>query len=258
MRVSAGDHRSPRPRRSSRHRPLHGTAAALVLVGLALGCGVPQSGEFEPISRDEIQFDLDATTTTSTTTTSTLPPTTLDETTTTALATTTVATEEVLLFFVAGSQLNPVPATLIRSPAPSQVLAKLVEGPPQGDIGAGLRTTIPRGASITVTRASGVGIIDLPADVFDAMPSRDQRLFFAQLVLTIGRLGGIGPVQFTRDGAPMSVIRGDGTTTEPGDAVSYDDYVVLLGGTPPSTTTSTTAPPPETTVAASPPDTGGG
>lgn len=221
------------------------TAASVV----PTSCGVPGSGDFEPITRDDVQFDLDATSTTSTSTTTTTPPTTIDATTSTTVdpTTSTIATEEVLLYFVAGNQLNPVPVRLTRSPAPQQVLAKLLEGPEllDQDIAIGLRTTIPEEAEITVDRASGVGIIDVPAGVFDVMPSRDQRLFFAQLVLTIGRLGGIGPVQFTRDGEPIGAIRGDGTTTEPGDAVTIDDYLVLLGGSetdvPAPTSSATTS-----------------
>jgi hypothetical protein len=215
-------------------RSVHDAVTGLVVVTTAAvfvaGCGVPQSGEFEAISRDDIQFDLNATTTTSS---STVPPTTLDVTTTTEAApTTTISTEDVLLYFVSGSQLTSVTQALARPATPSQVLAQLLKGPPSGDIGTGLRSTIPDGAALTVERANGVGIIDLPTNIFDAMPSRDQRLFFAQLVLTIGRLGGIGPVQFTRAGEPASVIRGDGTTTAPGDFVTVDDYAVLLTGSP--------------------------
>lgn len=229
------------------------TAAAALAVGVA-ACGVPQDGAFESVSRAEVQFGLDQTTTT---TSSTIPPTTIDQTTTTEAApTSTVSTEDVLVYFVAGSQLNPVTVALARPATPSQVLATLLDGPPEGGVGAGLRSTIPPGAAITVTRANGIGIIDLPLDIFDTMPSRDQRLFFAQLVLTIGRLGGIGPVQFTRAGQPVSVIRGDGTTTEPGDAVTIDDYQVLLTGGPSSVdplgTSATTSPTGTNTTTTSP------
>jgi hypothetical protein len=227
-------------------------AAVSGLAALVAGCGVPQSSGFEPIERP-IQFELDQTTTT---TTSSTVPVTVDATSTTVLETTsTISTEDVVIYFVAGSQISSVTIALTSPATPSQVLAKLLEGPPSGDIGTGLRSTIPPGSLITVTRASGVGVIDLPADIFDQMPGRDQRLFFAQLVLTIGRLGGIGPVQFTRAGAPASVIRGDGTTTEPGDAVTVDDYAMLLTGGAPIEV----APAPAATVGPVPPaDTGTG
>ncbi|MEX0848471.1 MAG: GerMN domain-containing protein [Ilumatobacteraceae bacterium] len=217
----------------------------IAVTAATAACGVPQSSEFEPIGRENIQFDMDATTTTSS---STVPPTTIDATTSTQLVTTsTISTEDVLIYFVAGSQINPVTLPLARPASASQVMAKLLEGPPTGDIGTGLRSTILPGAQITVTKASGVGIIDLPAGIFDAMPSRDQRLFFAQIVLTIGRLGGIGPVQFTLAGVPTRVQRGDGTTTEPGDAVTVDDYAVLLTGSTPAEPKDDATPPPDET-----------
>lgn len=226
---------------------MRGTKRIVILTVLpivAIACGLPQSSEFEPI-RGDVQFGLDETTTPST---STIAPTTIDATSTTLDQTTTteIPTELVRLYFVAGSQLNPVSQPLSSPVLPVQALAALLEGPPS-EIGLGLRTTIPARANITVVRERGTAIIDLPAGIFDAMPARDQKLFFAQLVLTIGQLGGIGPVQFTLDGEPTRVIRGsDGSTGEPGEPVTVDDYLDLLAGAPPATTTTTTteAPPP--------------
>jgi spore germination protein GerM len=216
----------------------HRSRARLVALSLLLaGCGLPQSSDFEEISGDDIQFQLDQTTTTST---STIPPTTVDATSTTLADTTTseIPTELVELYFVAGSQLNSVSRPLTRPVSPAQVLAALVAGP-QGDIGIGLRTTIPpvAGGEITVVKDRGTAIIDLPPDIFDAVSSREQRLFFAQLVLTIGRLGGIGPVQFTLAGEPITAMIGDGTQAE---TVTIDDYQNLLVGAPPETSTATT------------------
>ena len=106
---------------------------------------------------------------------------------------------------------------------------------------------IPADADITVVRERGQAIIDLPADIFDSMPLRDQPLFFAQLVLTIGQLGGIGPVVFTLDGEPARAIRGsDGSTGEPGEPVTVDDYLDLLAGTPQTSSTTTSEPAPVT------------
>lgn len=225
--------------RSSTRRATMGRSLVLALGPmLVTACGVPRTGEFEAVSRDAVQFELDATSTTST---STIPPTTIDATSTTALeTTTTISTEEVLIFFVAGSQLNPVTIPLARPASASQVLAKLLEGPGiLGDVGTGLRSAIPARSDITVTKVSGVGVIDLPLDIFDSMPSRDQRLLYAQLVLTIGRLGGIGPVQFTQGGEPARVVRGDGTITDPGATVTVDDYAILLTGQAPPDTSPT-------------------
>ncbi len=216
-------------------------AILTVLPIVVIACGLPQSSEFEQMSGD-VQFGLDETTTTST---STIPPTTIDATSTTLDQTTTteIPTELVRLYFVAGSQLNPVSKALSTPVLPVQALAALLEGP-QSDIGVGLRTTIPAKAAITVTKERGTAIIDLPAGIFDTMPTRDQVLFFAQLVLTIGQLSGIGPVLFTLDGQPTRAPRGvDGSTADPGEPVTVDDYVNLLAGAPATTSTTTTATP---------------
>lgn len=223
------------------------TAASLVVLAIALtACGLAESSGFEQISGDDIQFNLDETTTTST---STVPPTTVDATSTTLAQTTTteIPTELVQLYFVAGSQLNSVSVPITSPVSPAQVLAALVDGP-QGDISIGLRTTIPErlGQEISVRKERGTAIIDLPPGIFDAVPSRDQGLFFAQLVLTIGRLGGIGPVQFTLAGEPISAQSGDGSQA---DTVTIDDYQNLLVGAPSGTTTTTTT----TTTTAPPP-----
>lgn len=227
--------------------------SATFTIGVAVAaCGVTQSSEFEQITGDDIQFDLDQTTTTSTTT---IPPTTVDATTSTTLALTTtteIPVELVRIFFVAGSQLNSVSVPITSPVSPSQVLAALVAGPQPG-IGIGLRTTIPvrEGREITVVKERGTAIIDLPTGIFDVVVGRDQRLFFAQLVLTIGQLGGIGPVQFTLAGEPISVPSGDGSQAE---TVTVDDYQSLLVGAPASTTTTTvdtTTTPPADTVTGS-------
>ena len=229
-----------------RSRALTSIGAIALLVGpiTLAACGLPQSSEFEQIGGDDIQFDLDQTTTTTSTT---VPPTTIVATSSTiALTTTTeIPTELVLVYFVAGSQLNSVSVPLASPAAPAQVLAALLEGPPSA-IGRGLRTTIPESAGrrIMVQKERGTAIIDLPTDIFDTMPSRDQRLFFAQLVLTIGRLGGIGPVQFTQGGNAIQAIAGDGSNA---DTVTFDDYQGLLVGAPPQTTTTTTVPAPPAT-----------
>jgi hypothetical protein len=209
-------------------------------IALAVSCGVPDSGEFEA-ENGEIPNDLDATTT-STTTSTTLPTTTIDATSTTIEATTSTAvrTAEVTLYFVSGSQIFPVAVQLLPNATADQVLQKLLAGPDIGEAGFALRTAIPPGAQITVAAANGVGTIDLPTDIFDDMAAREQRLVFAQLVLTIGSLGGIGPITFTSGGEPYGAIRGDGSFADPGQAVSKDDYAIMLTGqAPPVTTTST-------------------
>lgn len=228
----------------------------VVLVALIAACGVPESGEFESIEREDVPFDLSATTVP---TTSLAPTTTVDATTTTALATsTTISTELVDLYLVAGSQLTSISIQLPSPVSLQQTMAALLEGPPEGDLGRGLRSAIPDGAEITVTLDSPSAVVDLPSDIFDTMPTRDQRLLFAQIVLTIGNARRVGQVVFTMNAEPYSALRGDGSTTAPGEAVTIDDYTVLLSGTPSldTTTVPTSAAPDGTDTAGSDPEGG--
>lgn len=218
----------------------------LLLGVVAAGCGIPDSSGFEPVGRNDIPFGLAETTTTSTT----LPPTTTIEATSTTAAietSTTISTEPVELYFVSGSQLNPVSIALASPTTLSQVMAALLDGPPSGDLGIGLRSVIPRHADITVSESAGVAEVDLPEGIFDDLTATDQRLLFGQIVLTMTRRPGIGQVRFTLDGEPTEVFTGSGDVRAPGETVSSDDYRELTTGATPttstSTTTTTTAPP---------------
>src|SRR5690606_3518521 len=110
------------------------------------------------IEREDVPFDLSATTVP---TTSLAPTTTVDATTTTALATsTTISTELVDLYLVAGSQLTSISIQLPSPVSLQQTMAALLEGPPEGDLGRGLRSAIPDGAEITVTLDSPSAVVD--------------------------------------------------------------------------------------------------
>jgi Sporulation and spore germination len=222
----------------------------VAMIVVAAACGLPNENEFQPIDRGEDGFGLSETSTTSTTTT-VAPTTTLDVTTSTiAETTTTIATEQVDIYFPTGRLLTSISVSMPANPALTQVMAKLLEGPPDGELGIGLRAVLPPGADITVTSAAGVASVDLPSGIFDSLDSTDQRLMFGQIVLTLtGCCPGVGPVVFTLDGQPTRVFRGDGSATEPGEAVSRDDYTVLLTGVgEPIETTSTAVPPSGTDV----------
>lgn len=220
---------------------------ALLLVSTALlwSCGLPDDETFKAISRDD-RFGLSQTTM-PTTTTTTAPTTTVDATTTTAAVTTsTLVTELVDLYFISGRQLTSVATPLPLEPALSQVLAALLDGPPEGGLGTGLRSALPERAALTVVSGAGIATVDLPAAIFETLDPVDQRLLLGQVVLTITDRPGVGPVVFTLAGEPTRVFRGDASLTEPGQAVSRDDYLVLLTGaaaraaTPTSGSTTTT------------------
>lgn len=228
-------------------RTLTALTATAVLSAVLAGCGLPAEDSFEPITRDD-GFGLSQTTTPSTTA---APTTTVDATTTTALATTsTLVAELVELYFITGRQLTGVATPLPLDPALGQVMAALLEGPPEGGLGTGLRSALPPGTEISVVSEAGIARVDLPATIFETLDPLDQRLMFGQIVLTLTDRPGVGPVVFTIAGEPTRVYRGDASLTEPGQSVSRDDYLVLLTGgaaataATAATATTTTAPAP--------------
>jgi hypothetical protein len=234
---------------------------AMIMATVVAACGLPEDDNFNAIDESEDGFGLGETSTTSSTTTTT-PTTTIDATTssTIGLTTTTIpATEPVRIYFPTGQGLTPIFAQLSVNPAPTQVIAAMLDGPPPG-LEAGIRLILPQGPEFVpnVTKAAGVATVDFPEalfEVFQELSPLDQRLAFGQIVLTLCNRPGIGQVLFTLAGAPMLVFRGDGTSPQPDSPVveqlvSEDDYTSLLATSPPVTTTTTTDPPVESTVAA--------
>lgn len=212
---------------------------AIVIGALVVGCGVPTGDDsYGEIPADEILFGLDATSTTSTTssTTTTLPAvpaTTLLET------TTTIRLEPVELFFLSRGRLQPVPFELPPGFSADQVADVLEAGPPPG---LGLDSLIEDGLIVAASESEGVLTVDLDANTFDRIPSAEQTEAIAQIVLTmISSLRRVGQVTFTLDGEPIPVKKGNGLSSETGEALSFDDYSILLSTSRSgSDTTSTT------------------
>lgn len=231
---------------------------AAVAVGaspLLVACGLGDDDSLEFIPSDDIPFGLDQTTTTTTTTTTTVPAPdqpaepTVPTTTTTTLA--PVQTAPVEVYFVIGlEQLQRQTVQFSFPVEPLQVLALLEDGPPP-DVGIGLRTALRPNLTTGYERSEGVATVDLRGSVLNRTGSRDQNLAIAQLVLTVGRLPGVGQVRFTIDGEPVPIpVPPSYTLSEPGEPLSYETFSVLL--TPGSgassiatttTTTTTTVPP---------------
>jgi spore germination protein GerM len=218
-------------------------AAFLVaVVVLTISCGVPSSSKFTAIDKKNIPFGLSETTAAPTTSTTIA----LESTTTVVQPATTIATETVLLFFVAGTQLVPV-TQLLPSPASlAQTMSVLETGPPR-EFGVGLRTAIPEGSQSLVNVAGGVVTVDLPTTFFNAMAPQDQRLAIAQIVVTLTNQRGVGQVRFTQNDAPISVLRGGGDLTQPGQLLVSSDYDQLLSGSPATNTLPTVPPTPTVT-----------
>jgi len=189
-------------------------ATAVVACG-----GVPDSSQFTAIDKRNIPFGLSETTAVPTTSSTIAPA----STTTVVEPATTIATETVLLFFVAGTQLVSVTQLLPRPASLAQTMSVLETGPPR-EFGIGLRTAIPEGSQSVLTSAGGVVTVDLPLTFFNAMAPQDQRLAIGQIVLTLTNQRGVGQVTFTQAGLPISVLRGGGDLTRPGELLVSADY----------------------------------
>jgi hypothetical protein len=236
-------------RRTSTVLGVSGTIAGLAL--LLAGCGIPADDGFQEFDADELPRELTETTTT--TTTSVPPPTPpstppsgpLPET-----STTLVQTQPVDIYFVIGVQLQPQSVQLLLDVSPAQVVAQLEQGPVPGPGSVGLRTVVREGLVSNLSVGRGLLTVDLNGDVLRRTSQRDQPLAIAQLVLSLGRLPGVGQIAFTQDGEPLAVPvpARDGEFSEPGEPLVFDDFAPLLASTstPPATTTTTTTQPPST------------
>lgn len=223
-------------------------AAATALGAAAAACGVPRESGFEPFGAAEGPFRGLATTTTTTTTT-TIPSSGPVSLTTATQAvgprpsSTLVAVEPVQLYYVIDGELTSVSRDLARPAALRQVVAALVQGPPEGTAGTGLETLVAPELVVAVVEERGQARVDLDAELLRQFEPSEQRLLIAQLVLTLGVRPGVGQITFSSDGDLLAVPlpnRGN-LLSEPGEPVSYDDYEPLLTTTPtPSTPPSST------------------
>jgi hypothetical protein len=220
-------------RLTSRRRLTGFAVAAIVALG---ACGVPSEGDFLVIDDGEIPYGLAETTTTrppTTTSTTTTPPSTTmpPVTTTVPETTTTLAVETVELYFLTGLQLVPIQRSLASPATPSQVLAALIEGPPTGESGVGLRSALPADEDLAVSVDRGLAMVDLPEGYLTGIAPSEQRRAVAQIVLTISVLPRASLVVFTEGGEEIAVPRGGGDLSDVGEAVTFEDYQNLLSAT---------------------------
>lgn len=197
-------------------------ALATCLVLLA-ACGVPEEGRFVPLASDAIPEALTATTTTTSTTTTLAPP--PENTTTTVVD---VLYDNVEIYLVSANRVVRSERLIVSPATPTQVLDTLLAGLDSETQSAGLRSALPRGLTATIDVRRGVARVASTAPFLSELEPLDQRLAIAQLVLTLTRRPGIGQVLFSVDGVEISVPRGGGDLTEPGVAVTYDDYLAVL------------------------------
>lgn len=191
-------------------RALHLLVTTALVVA---ACGVPESGDFRPIPKSELPFDLGRPlNTTTTSTTSTIP------------ADGTV----IQLYFVAGVFLTSEPRVIAGEPEPTSAVRLLVLGPIAFPEYGLTRTALPAALDFDVDVEKGVATVNTSKGLLTDVAAADQILVVGQIVLTLTSLPGIGQVRFTVNNKPQSVPRGGGDLTAPGGEVTFDDYVGLV------------------------------
>ena len=243
-------------------------AALLALPLVMWACTLPADERVTPIDPDDLPRELANTTTTSTTTTTTTttPPSTSEpvetDPTTSTSSTLAVATAPVDLYYVAraadGMQL--IIRQLAAPLSLDSVISQLQQPPPELIEGFNVRTALSDGLIAGRTLERSVLTVSLSGAIFDAMNEDDQRQAIAQMVLTftsfaVPGAGNIGSVILQVDGVTIPIFKpADGTTSEPGAPVYFDDFSTLIIGT--NNTPPTTAPTVPPTQSTAPPPTG--
>lgn len=225
-------------------------AAIAVVVAFTGACGV-QTGDdsFAVIPPEEDPFELDATSTTTSTTTTTT--TTLPVTPDTIATTTTVVRLEPAEFYflTTRSRLQPIVVDL-PPPFSAEQIADILEAGPPPDVA--LTSLIEPGLIVSSSESRGVLTVDLDANTFARIPSTQQTEAIGQIVMTmISSLRRVGLVNFTIEGEPISVKKGNSLLSDVGEPLAYDDYVILLATPPPSVAPPSAAPPSDTVEPAS-------
>ncbi len=195
-------------------------------------CGVPTGDDsFAVIPPEEDPFGLDATSTTTSTTTTTT--TTLPVTPDTIATTTTVVRLEPAEFYflTTRNRLQPIVVDL-PPPFSAEQIADILEAGPPPDVA--LTSLIEPGLIVSSSESRGVLTVDLDANTFADIPSTQQTEAIGQIVMTmVSSLRRVGLVNFTIDGDPISVKKGNSLLSDVGEPLSFDDYVILLATPPP-------------------------
>lgn len=222
----------------SRGRLLCVIGATVVSATLLAACGIPTGDDtFNAIPPEEVPFGLDATSTTTTTTTTTVP----DVPDTTAAPTTTIAIrlDVAEIYFLTRGRLRPLEVELAPGFTALDVADQLEAGPP---LDVGLDTLIEEGLIVGASESRSVLTVDLDPVTFARIPSTQQTEAIGQIVMTmVSSLRRVGLVNFTIEGEPISVKKGNSLLSDVGEPLAYEDYVVLLASPTPASETSTTS-----------------
>lgn len=192
--------------------------AWLVVVALAAGsvagCGVPNDREARRIPAEELPFGLGAPEAATTTTTALPPDTAPIE---------TLGDRSVDVHTVVEGRLVSTPVPL-DAPATIDDVIGLVESPPPRAPG---RSVLRPGDVVASSRQGSVVTVELLDTVLE-LPTSEQALAVAQLVLTLTSIAGIDGVEFTVAGAGAAVPLPDGSAGE--GTITADDVSDLLAG----------------------------
>lgn len=181
-------------------------AAAAIAVLLTCGCGIPTEPSANRINDESVPFGL----------LSSAPATGTSE---------KAAGGSLSVFFVRDDRLVAVERRVDGAPDAAQALSQLVIGPTQEEQDAEIGTNasdVP--LAVAPAPQPGVVTVDLGERVSE-LPSRVQTVALAQIVYTLVDLPGIDAVEFTVDGEPVDVLRGDGSLS--GGPVTPADYPEL-------------------------------
>ena len=199
--------------------------AAVSVLLLISGCGVPRASNVSEIPISELPLELNQQPTTSTTSTTVAEGASAKE---SQQPASEVLSEPVELYYISNDRLVATTQSIVSPATFSQVLAALIAGPPTGDNGRGLRSALPSELNAEIEISKGVAQINTTSEFLNGLSPIDQRLAIAQLVLTFTRRPGVGQVTFTVDGQSVAVPRGRGDLAKPGSTVSFDDYSTLI------------------------------
>lgn len=188
-------------------------ALGLVIALVLGGCGVAEDGSAEVADADDVPFGL------------------LDEERDPVggVAPGRGSVVDLYLYDPDEEQLAPVDDQL-ESTSLEDVLVALLDATPGDDPATrDLRSAIAEtDVTIEAETDGGVAVIDL-SEEFTDIGGTDQLIAIAQLVYTSTGRPGVGQVNFTLEGEPIEIPRGDGSITS--GSVTRDDYRDLAPGT---------------------------
>ena len=184
-------------------------ALIMVAAGTILaGCGVPAEARAQIIAEDALPFGLAATSTTA-------PH--------VAVFDPIITTESVDLYFTSDKGFVRVARDVTTPLFLLNVVDALAAEP--NDATNNFRSAVGPDDVRGVSVRAGVASVQLDESFLD-LPTAEQRLAVAQLVLTLTARPGIGQIDFVVGDEPVQVPRADGTLAK--GAVSRDDFLELL------------------------------